>query len=150
MPKTIQNLVLIITLLVLSHSVLIAQEYVTGCEENESQLNVLLTEMEKQRDEYGVLLIVARLGVGERSLETSRRRLHNAREYLLLLRDVPKVSRDRIIIALGERASGLGRIEFYLGGKLVDKLLIRKNKNLCVDCCQNHQFKPYRNKGVMW
>jgi hypothetical protein len=149
MPKNTKNLIVVLTLLVLCNSALIAQEYATGCEENEARLDTVWSEMEKHRDDSGVLLIVARLGAGERSLETSRRRLHNAREYLML-RGVRKISKDRIIIALGERTSGLGRVEFYLGGKLVDKLLVRKNKNLCVDCCQNHQFKPYRNKGVMW
>ncbi|HEX8246877.1 MAG TPA: hypothetical protein VF599_01740 [Pyrinomonadaceae bacterium] len=136
-------------LIILCISNLAAQDWYnnnpTGCEENEARLDYILMQIKKQKDPANVLIIIARSGEGEKSLETSRRRLHNAKEYLLIRRESPIIPRNKIITAIGDRTgSGLGRVELYFGGKLVDQLLVKKNGNLCVDCCQNHQIKPYR------
>lgn len=139
-------------LLILCISNLTAQDgYVaipTSCEENEARLDMILMQFEKQKDPDNVLIIIARLGKGEKSLETSRRRLHNAKEYLLIRPASPIIPRNKIITAIGDRTSGFGRVELYFGGKLVDQLIVRKNGNLCVDCCQNHQIKPYRKTSI--
>jgi hypothetical protein len=131
--------------MILFVSGLVGQENLpTGCEENEARLDSILIQMEERKDPRDVFIIIARLGDGEQSLETSRRRLHNAKEYLLIRRDVPAIKRNQIVTALGDRTSGLGRIELYIGGKLVDRLLVGKNRGLCVDCCENHHITPYR------
>ena len=115
-------------------------DYPTDCDDNEGRLDVLLTQIKEPVD---VLVIIARLGDGEHSLETSRGRLHNAKERLLIRSGVTPVTRGQIVTAVGDRRKGFGRLEFYAGGKLVERILIRKNKQLCVDCCGNWEIKPY-------
>jgi hypothetical protein len=118
-------------------------ESATSCEENEARLDQLLVLFGKERDPENVLIIIAHLGSGENSLEINQLRLHNAKEYLLGKSFSSNGS--RIIITQGEKIIGLGRIEFYFGGKKVESLLIKKNRNLCVDCCENNKIKPYRS-----
>jgi hypothetical protein len=143
-----KQLIFVIFLIILCLSNLTAQDWYknnpTGCEENEARLDRILMQIKEQEDPESVLIIIARLGDGEKSLEISRRRLHNAKEYLLIRPATPSIPRNKIITATGDGTSGLGRVEFYFGGKLIEELLVGKNKNLCVDCCENHEIKPYR------
>jgi hypothetical protein len=88
------------------------------------------------------LIIITRLGNGENSFDLSKHRLHNAREYLLT--SPVSISKDRIITTVGEKTDGLGRVEFYFGGKRIESLLTWKNRPLCVDCCENRRIKPYK------
>lgn len=113
------------------------------CEDNEAHLGqiAILTSANNQPDE--VLIVIARLGNNEKSSEISRRRLYNAREYIF--HAVPTIRKNKIVIALGEKTTGLGRVEFYFDGKIIDFLPVGKNKNLCVDCCENHPIKPYKS-----
>lgn len=115
---------------------------VTSCEENEARLDQILFRWLKDSESENTLIVVGRLGSGETSARTNRYRLHNAREYLLR-RHADK--RSSILVAEGERRTGLGQVEFYLNGKLIDTLLVRKTRPLCVDCCENHQLPPFKD-----
>ena len=77
-----------------------------------------------------VVIVVARLGKGEVARIHNRNRLSAAKQYLLQY-GLPV---QRIVLAEGERAKGLGRVEFYVSGKLQDVLLINRNRGLCIDC----------------
>jgi hypothetical protein len=147
-----KQLIFTTILIILCLSNLAAQDWEknnpTGCEENEARLDLILMQIEKQKDPANVLIIIARPGEGEKSLETSRCRLHNAKEYLLIRPESPIIPGNKIITALGDRTRGLGRVELYFGGKLMTQLIVGKNGSLCVDCCQNHQIKPYRKTSV--
>jgi hypothetical protein len=101
--------------------------------------NRLATEVDN-RD--GVVIAIARLGDGESRQELSRRRLHNV---LTVLTDNLGLRRERIVLASGERVRGYGRVEIYVGGKLVDALLVDRGRDLCVDCCDiDERYYPHR------
>lgn len=114
----------------------------TECEENEARLDQVAYLLSKQNDSASVLIIIARLGIGEDSLDLSYHRLHNAREYLIT--SPLSIPKNRIITAVGEKTDGFGRVDFYFDGKRIESLLSRKNRPLCVDCCENNRIKPYK------
>lgn len=118
-------------------------EHPANCEINEARLDGVSISASNRITPDDVLIIIARLGDGEKSEELSRRRLYNAREYILLKQPALK---NKIITAVGDKAIGYGRVEFYFGGKLIDLLFVPKNKNLCVDCCEDYAIKPYKSQ----
>jgi len=79
-----------------------------------------------EADEKSVLILIARLGSGEKSRTLNRRRLYNVREGL---QGTLAIERP-IIIAEGERINGFGRVEVYLGGKFIGALVARKNSRV--------------------
>jgi hypothetical protein len=117
---------------------------ILSCEDSQARLDRILMQFETQKDPRFVLVIIARLGDGEQLLETSEKRLHNAREYFLVRHESPILASSRIVTALGERISGPGRLEFYVSGRLFDRIPIKRNQNICVDCCLNYKIKRFR------
>lgn len=118
----------------------------TGCEENEARLDKISLSFSEKSGPENVLIIIARQGDGESSKQINLHRLHNAKEYILYR--VPAIQRNRVVVAEGEKVAGLGKVEFYLNGKLIDFLLVAKNRPLCVDCCENNRipaFSPKKN-----
>jgi hypothetical protein len=109
--------------------VLAAQTTPSNCEENISILGVATQAVDKD----GLLIVIARLGDGERNRELNHRRLHNARTYLSEY--VRARASETIIIAEGERVAGYGRIELYVGGKLFRVLRLPPNADLLVGSC---------------
>jgi hypothetical protein len=85
-----------------------------------------------QAGKAGLVIAIARLGDGEQRQELNRRRLHNVRTYLV---EFDHRSPETIITAESERASGFGRIELYVGGKLFYVLMIRPNADFAVGAC---------------
>ena len=79
------------------------------------------------------LFIVARLGKGENSREFNRRRLHNVRTYFN--GSWPGIELGRFVFAEGDRVEGEGRVEFYVGSDLVQVSLVKRGRDICVDCC---------------
>jgi hypothetical protein len=71
------------------------------------------------------VIIIARLGAGERMRSLNLLRLGKVRDWLLIVRGY---SQDRIVIAEGERVSGLGQVEVYIRGKLFIAYRMRRNK----------------------
>ena len=102
----------------------------SACETNaaafDNLANMLLSSEER-------LFIVARLGTGESSVELNRRRLYNVRTYFK--EGWPNVDSKRFVFAQGDRVEGEGRIEFYIGSHLFQISLVRRGKDICVDCC---------------
>ncbi len=79
------------------------------------------------------IIIIARLGTGENARSLNRRRLRQAADYLNR-----RIPRDRIIIAEGERVRGLGRIEFYVAGKLYIIFKVKRRRDLVEGCARVH------------
>ncbi len=71
------------------------------------------------------IILIARLGGGERSRQLNRLRLLIASGYVMDNRGVPK---DRVITAEGERVRGLGHVEIYVGGTLHTLFKMKRNK----------------------
>jgi hypothetical protein len=102
-------------------------------------INRLATE---QSNRDGVVIAVARLGDGEYRQELNRRRLQNV---LTGLTDNLGLREERVVLASGGRVRGYGRVEIYVGGKLVDALLVDRGRDLCVDCCDiDERYYPHR------
>jgi hypothetical protein len=100
----------------------------TNCEFNIS----VLTGAHRVAGEDGLVIMIARLGNGERRRELNRRRLHNARTFLT---EFGQRAPQTIVTAEGERVDGYGRVELYIGGKLFHVLMSYPNADLPVGAC---------------
>lgn len=95
-----------------------------NCESNKAYFDYLATSA----GEEGLIIVIARLGVGEHSRKYNQRRLRTIGAYLSNVRNIPS---KRIITAEGERMrNGLGRIEVYIGGKAAVVFIVGRNKDL--------------------
>ncbi len=107
------------------------ETYVTignTCESNIARLDRIHSEAGND----GLVIAIARLGDGEQSRRLNHRRLHNIRLYLERVRGrAPKT----LITAESDRARGRGRIEVYIGGKLVDLLGLARGEDLYAGSC---------------
>jgi hypothetical protein len=75
------------------------------------------------------LIVIARPGVGEKIGALSRIRLRKVESYLAQRYNGEIV----YVTAEGSRVKGLGRVEFYVGGKLLASLPVEKNaKTVCL------------------
>jgi len=89
-------------------------------------------------------IIIARLGNGECSRELNQRRLYNVQTFLSRYKTI---SAENIVVAEGEKARGYGRVEIYVGGKLLTALTVLKNEDLMVDCCEGDtNFYPGKDR----
>ena len=102
----------------------------SACELNNFYLNQLMSEKEKQPKDR--IFIISRLSKGEKA-SIGWKRLMTA--YYVLTTGT-KISTDQILIAAGTKTKEKkGRIEFYLGGKLILISIAEKGKNVCLTCC---------------
>lgn len=112
-----------------------------NCEMNSLFMDILGNALPEQIQNRNVLIIVARLGKGETSSSFNQRRLHNALQYQI---DRIKIAPEKVVLTEGKRiADGLGRLEFYLNGKMTGSLLIEKNRDFCTDCCESGDKNYY-------
>jgi len=88
--------------------------------------------LEKSKD-AGVLIVVVHSGDGERSRLLMQRRLFNVRQYFK--NRGSRVPADKLVVSEGEKVPGLGRIDYYLDGKLYARLLFFKGRHICHSCC---------------
>jgi hypothetical protein len=102
------------------------------CEENSAWLDGLMEQVNESGERERVF-VIARLGLGETSRHLNRRRLANAKVYL-----ENRLKPEDIILAEGERISGEGRVEFYVGSKLTLISLVKRGRDLCVNCFERN------------
>jgi hypothetical protein len=98
-----------------------------ACETNAVYLDGLINMARESKER---VFVVARLGKAEKSRYLIHRRLHNARTYLR------RLNPEQVIVAEGERSEGQGRVEFYLGSRLIFVSLVARGGDLCVNCCE--------------
>jgi hypothetical protein len=124
-----------------------SQNSVQAIEPENCEYNIYKLEManhEAGRDR--LLIIIARLGDGERERNLNWRRLENARTYLteyIKARD-PK----QIILAEGERVSGYGRLELYVEGELFSVIAVRRSGDLIVGSCEPEEIEDTRHRRL--
>ncbi|CAN5229568.1 hypothetical protein BH18ACI2_BH18ACI2_12120 [soil metagenome] len=99
-----------------------------ACELNAALLDNLIV-MARESNER--VFVIARLGKGETSRYLIHRRLYNARIYL-----DGRLKPEAVVLAEGERTNEQGRVEFYLGSKLIINSLVARGGDLCVNCCE--------------
>jgi len=114
----------------------------TNCETHIAILDIA----DQDAGRGGLIIMIAHLGDGESSRELNRHRLHSARAYLTEYRAVR--SPDTIVIAEGERVTGYGRIELYIGGKLHTLFAIRRNADLSVGSCEPAELDDARQRAL--
>ena len=88
------------------------------------------------------LFVISRLGTGDNRPRLGHRRLHNVRAKILPVQ-WRRFDPAKLITAEGERVKGPGRLEFYVGSKLVIVATFRRNADFCVDCCEWPDRKYY-------
>jgi hypothetical protein len=98
------------------------------CESNISR--IFAAHIEAGKD--NLIIIIARLGDGERSRDLNYRRLHNFQTFLA---KVHGHDPNTMITAEGKRAAGRGRLEVYIKGKLWDVLGLGRGEDLYVGAC---------------
>lgn len=79
----------------------------------------------------GNIIIISRLGRNESSEILNEIRLNAIRNYLIRAWGH---SSEKIILARGEKVVGLGRLDFYINGNLIDTIVARKKKNIPTFC----------------
>lgn len=103
-------------------------QYGNNCESN----IIRLQNIDNAAGKDGLVIAVARLGDGERTRDLNRRRLHNIRLYLKEIRQRPA---ETLVMAEGESVRGRGRVEVYVGGKLVDVFILKRGEDLAAGSC---------------
>ena len=102
------------------------------CEERTATLDVITWRT--PADE--LIIVVARLGDGETRPGLNRRRLHNVRAFWTeFMSGEQRRKPETIILAEGERVAGHGRLEFYVGGKLVSVIKAHRNSDVDFGDC---------------
>jgi hypothetical protein len=82
------------------------------------------------KDSY--VIVVAYLGDGETSRRYNMQRLYPIETYLTRYQGIAK---ERLILTEGEKRKGLGKVEFYISGKLSNELFFAKRTRACSWCC---------------
>jgi len=100
------------------------------CHTTKLELDDVLLEAHKTGEGTSIIL-VARLGTGERGHRLSRERLRQLAAHLTKNRSFPK---GRLVMAEGERARGLGQVEVYVGGKLYVILMVKRGRDFATGC----------------
>jgi hypothetical protein len=93
-----------------------------------------------------ILTVVARPGDGDVRPGLSARRLSNARAYLTEF-GPPEYRRrpEKVLLAVGERVAGLGRLEFYAGGRTVGVIKVARNADVTFGNCYPPDDSYIRN-----
>jgi hypothetical protein len=88
-----------------------------NCETFQAHLDHAIIEWAKHKETH--LILIARLGTGEKDHRLSRARLVYIEDYL-------KSHEVRYLLAEGSRVKGFGRLEVYVGGRLAMSIPIVK------------------------
>ncbi len=100
-----------------------------SCGQIESEFEIIKNWADNSDNAH--ILIIARLGDGERNRIYSVRRLNQIRKFL----ETHGTSKDKITTSQGSRVSGNGRVDVYIGGKPFMFFKVRRGKNVQFDKC---------------
>lgn len=117
-----------------------------SCEDNQAHMENVTTLMSEQPSTNGVVILIARLGKGEERRELNYRRAFNVSERYKAVLGVPA---EKIIVAEGERVNGFGRVEIYWNGEMIGALPVKKNSDICVECCGDDTNHYYPEKASL-
>lgn len=103
----------------------------SSCEVNGAFLDSLVQDARSGSER---IFVIARLGDGESSRPLNRSRLEYSRFYISINKGLKS---DKVVFAEGDRVNGEGRLEFYLGSKLYLVSLAKRNRMVCLTCCDD-------------
>jgi hypothetical protein len=93
------------------------------CETFQAHLDHVIIEWTKQKESH--LILIARLGTGEKDHRLNRARLAYVEDYL-------KSHKVQYVLAEGTKVKGLGRLEVYVSGRLAMSIpIIKGARRLC-------------------
>ena len=102
-------------------------EQPTSCEVSQRILDTM-----HQLAADGTIIIIAKLGSGERASRLNKDRLQSVSTYL---QNAWKRSPETIVLATGDkREQGLGRLDIYAEGKNIYSLFAGKSQNIKIHC----------------
>jgi hypothetical protein len=113
-----------------------------SCEIDEANFSIVMNAALEKVKDGGSLIAIARLGTGDRANNLNRERLRSTKLWLGRA-DFPA---NKLVVAEGERMSGNGRVDFYIGGVLTHVILPKPNGGLCVECCPDNPFEFIRRR----
>jgi hypothetical protein len=99
-----------------------------GCENNRFKFEYLRNYASHEAKHGRVIILISRMGRDETLQRLQDRRLYNLRKAM--------EGYPQVIITSGEKVSPHGKVDVYIAGKLEDEILIEKNKDLCMTCCE--------------
>jgi len=97
-----------------------------NCETTFAQMEEVRKLIIAETEERKVLIMIARLGNGEKGRTLNRRRLSNVKEGFKVTLGI----KSPIVTAEGERVAGFGRVDLYLGGKFIGALIATRNSHV--------------------
>ena len=114
-----------------------------GCEIDELNFSIVENASRNIRTGNGFLIAIARLGDGDKARSLNQKRLNATKQWLVGKAEFPA---NKLILAEGEKVTGNGRVEFYVGGVLTHVIYPKPNFGLCWECCnpQPEDFIPRR------
>jgi hypothetical protein len=119
----VTSLILLLATLSQAQSPALRRDKPVNCEDFLAFLDHAIIEWQKL--EGTQLILITRLGDGERDHKLSRARLYYVEDYL-------KRHNVQHVLAEGDRVAGFGRIEAYVGGKLYFSVALKRGSNkLC-------------------
>lgn len=105
------------SLILLGQAVTVRPDKPINCEDFQAHLDHAIIEWQKLDETR--LILIARLGTGERGKKLNRARLDYVEDYL-------KTRKVDYLLAEGERVKGFGRLEVYVGGHLIMSIPVEK------------------------
>ena len=136
--------IILILIVILSVSFCLAQEKESpsivdinpgACENNSAYFDMLagLARRENER-----IIMIFRAGKSETEVVNAKR-LNYVKNFFLKGKGWGNLN---VIYARGEKTNDVGKIEFYIGGKLFLITIAPKNKTPCLDCCEADWYRP--------
>lgn len=134
--------VLLVTVVSAQNQATVVELQSNGCEIDEANFSVVWNDAKEIPNGNSFLIAIARLGDGDKTRSLNQKRLNATKEYIVGRIGFPA---NKLIVAEGEKVSGNGRVEFYIGGVLTHVILPKPNFSLCTECCNPPDFTPRRN-----
>lgn len=109
-------------------------ETIDSCEESTLKISSVKAWFLKERlDDKSSIIIIAFSSSNERS-SVANRRLKQALKGLATL----GLDEKSIVLAEGLGRASLPRIDFYVNGRIVGRIITAHGKLFCIECCDGH------------
>lgn len=116
------------------------------CDEAVMRQDAVVAATLDRGQDNSFLIIVVRPGKSENSMQLASKRLFNVQQYFRLRGN--RIGPEKLIFASGVPTKGLGQVEFYVNGQLVEVLSYPVNGFICHTCCgPDTDFYPEKSRS---
>jgi hypothetical protein len=95
--------------------------------------DVAVTAALEKASGESVLIVILHPGKSDSSKALTKKRLSRVAQYFR--ERGSRLAKDRVIIALGDEIEGPSRLDYYLNGERLIRLILPKGKHICIECC---------------